>query len=109
MALMTGVDGFFTPASSSLVTPAARFSAPALSTRRPVTVAPTMVDIKVAVNEGEPIESAMRRFKIAVAKSGHLVELKRRRTFETNNEKKIRKDKESRRTRSLMRRSNQQY
>jgi len=41
---------------------------------------------------------------MACSKSGHLMELRRRKTFETNNEKKIRKDKESARNRRLARR-----
>eukprot|EP00960_Hanusia_phi_P039217 753802-Hanusia_phi.AAC.2 len=92
MVLVSCVEGFFTPASSLSLMSGNRFPATAVSSRRPMTtLAPTMVDIKVQVREGEPIESAMRRFKVAVSKSGHLMELKRRRTFETNNEKKIRK------------------
>jgi len=63
-----------------------------------------MVDIAVAVNDGEPIEGALRRFKIAVSRSGHLMELRRRRTFESNNEKMIRKNKESMRNRSMAKR-----
>jgi ribosomal protein S21 len=42
--------------------------------------------------------------QMACSKSGHLMELRRRKTFETNNEKKIRKDKESARNRRLARR-----
>lgn len=84
----------------------------------------------ITVNEGEPIESALRRFKVlppplpplpllsaltqplvplpcprlacpvltcldaaqnAVSKSGHLMELRARRRFESNKEKEIRK------------------
>ena len=66
-----------------------------------------MVDITVQVSEGEPIEAALRRFKISCSRSGHLMELKRRRTFETNNEKKIRKNKESMRNRSMAKRKAQ--
>merc|ERR1712216_288973 len=74
------------------------------SARRPAVEGPKMVDITVHVNDGEPIEAALRRFKIQVSRSGHLMELKRRRTFETNNEKKIRKNKESMRNRSMAKR-----
>merc|ERR1719163_976041 len=73
----------------------------ATSSRRPAAEGPRMVDITVHVNDGEPIEGALRRFKIAVSRSGHLQELRRRRTFETNNERKIRKNKESLRNRSM--------
>ena len=45
----------------------------------------------VTVNDGEPIESALRRFKQSVSKSGHLMELRNRKRFESNKEKEIRK------------------
>ena len=54
------------------------------------------VKIKVDVGDGEPIESALRRFKREVNKSGHLIELRHRRTFENAQEKKKRKIKEAR-------------
>ncbi|EKX38928.1 hypothetical protein GUITHDRAFT_143923 [Guillardia theta CCMP2712] len=108
MVFFTGVEGFFTPASSFGLMAGNRIPATPVTSRKPANiVAPTMVDIKVQVKEGEPIEGAMRRFKIAVSKSGHLMELKRRRRFESNNEKKIRKDKEAKRKRSQMRRQRQ--
>eukprot|EP00282_Hemiselmis_andersenii_P018068 CAMPEP_0114126284 /NCGR_PEP_ID=MMETSP0043_2-20121206/9750_1 /TAXON_ID=464988 /ORGANISM="Hemiselmis andersenii, Strain CCMP644" /LENGTH=123 /DNA_ID=CAMNT_0001219263 /DNA_START=32 /DNA_END=403 /DNA_ORIENTATION=- len=79
--------------------PAAR-SAPAVTPMQ-------MVDINVFVNEGEPIESALRRFKNAVSKSGHLNELRRRKRFETNKEKEIRKEKEGHRKRRMAKMRNQ--
>jgi len=48
------------------------------------------------VNDGEPIESALRRFKREVNKSGHMMELRHRRYFENSQEKKKRKIKEGR-------------
>ena len=54
------------------------------------------VNIKVVVGDGEPIESALRRFKREVNKSGHLMELRHKRTFENSQEKKKRKIKEGR-------------
>mmetsp|Transcript_2718 Transcript_2718/g.5070 ORF Transcript_2718/g.5070 Transcript_2718/m.5070 type:complete len:107 (+) Transcript_2718:384-704(+) len=54
------------------------------------------VSIKIEVGEGEPIESALRRFKREVGKSGHLMELRHRRYFENSQEKKKRKVKEAR-------------
>jgi ribosomal protein S21 len=54
------------------------------------------VSIKIEVGEGEPIESALRRFKREVSKSGHLMELRHRRYFENSQEKKKRKVKEAR-------------
>jgi len=50
----------------------------------------------VDVGDGEPIESALRRFKREVSKSGHLMELRHRRYFENSQEKKKRKVKEGR-------------
>ena len=52
--------------------------------------------IKVEVGDGEPIESALRRFKREVNKSGHLMELRHKRYFENNQQKAIRKLKEGR-------------
>ena len=54
------------------------------------------VKIKVNVGDGEPIESALRRFKRAVNGSGHLMELRHKRYFENPQEKKKRKVKEAR-------------
>ena len=54
------------------------------------------VKIKVVVGDGEPIESAIRRFKREVNKSGHLMELRHRRHFENSQDRKKRKIKEAR-------------
>jgi small subunit ribosomal protein S21 len=54
------------------------------------------VKIKVAVGDGEPIESALRRFKREVNKSGHLMELRHKRYFENPQQRAIRKVKEGR-------------
>jgi small subunit ribosomal protein S21 len=54
------------------------------------------VNIKVVVGDGEPIESALRRFKREINKSGHLMDLRHRRYFENSQEKKKRKVKEGR-------------
>mmetsp|Transcript_15389 Transcript_15389/g.18244 ORF Transcript_15389/g.18244 Transcript_15389/m.18244 type:complete len:108 (-) Transcript_15389:218-541(-) len=54
------------------------------------------VSIKIDVNDGEPIEAALRRFKREVNKSGHMMELRHRRYFENSQEKKKRKIKEGR-------------
>jgi small subunit ribosomal protein S21 len=61
------------------------------------------VDIKIKMGEGEPIESAMRRFKREVNKSGHLMELRHRRYFENAVEKRKRKVKEARMRKRLER------
>lgn len=58
--------------------------------------APLAVKIKVEVGDGEPIESALRRFKREINKSGHLIELRHKRYFENSQEKKKRKVKEAR-------------
>lgn len=49
------------------------------------------MEVTIVVGDSEPIESALRRFKKDVTKSGHLYELRRRRYFETNTEKRLRK------------------
>jgi small subunit ribosomal protein S21 len=54
------------------------------------------VNIKVQLGETEPIESAIRRFKREVNKSGHLMELRHRRHFENSQERAKRKVKEAR-------------
>jgi small subunit ribosomal protein S21 len=50
----------------------------------------------VEVGDSEPIESALRRFKREVNKSGHLMELRHRRYFENSQEKVKRKVREGR-------------
>jgi small subunit ribosomal protein S21 len=50
----------------------------------------------VEVGDSEPIESALRRFKREVNKSGHLMELRHRRYFENSQEKAKRKLREGR-------------
>ena len=61
------------------------------------------VSVKIDVGEGEPVESALRRFKREVNKSGHLMELRHRRYFENSQEKKKRKVKEARMRKRLER------
>lgn len=48
------------------------------------------------VRDGEPVDSALRRFKREVNKSGHLMELRHRKHFENSQEKRKRKVKEGR-------------
>ena len=70
------------------------------------TVAPSTelaVSVKIEVGEGEPVESAIRRFKREVNKSGHLMELRHRRYFENSQERKKRKVKEGRMRKRLER------
>ncbi|KAL3788432.1 hypothetical protein ACHAWO_007387 [Cyclotella atomus] len=47
--------------------------------------------VKIVVGEGEPIESAIRRFKREVNKSGHLMDLRSKRYFENSQDRKKRK------------------
>lgn len=54
------------------------------------------VNIKVVIGDGEPVESALRRFKREISKSGHLMDLRHKRYFESTQEKKKRKVKEGR-------------
>ena len=59
--------------------------------------------VKIDVGDGEPVESALRRFKREVSKSGHLVVLRHKRHFESSQEKRIRKLKEGRMRRKFER------
>jgi small subunit ribosomal protein S21 len=52
------------------------------------------VRVKIEVGDGEPVESALRRFKREVNQSGHLMELRHKRYFENSQEKRKRKIKE---------------
>ena len=61
----------------------------------PSTTTELAVKIKVEVGNGEPIESALRRFKKEVNKSSHLMELRHRRYFENSQDKIKRKKKEA--------------
>jgi len=61
------------------------------------------VSVKIDVGEGEPVESALRRFKREVNKSGHMMELRHRRYFENSQEKIKRKIKEARMRKRLER------
>eukprot|EP01083_Nonionella_stella_P006790 19662_1 len=63
--------------------------APSTPMSRTATALP--VNIKVDVGEGEPIESALRRFKREVNKSGHLQDLRHKRFFENSQDRKKRK------------------
>merc|ERR1712032_31919 len=62
----------------------------------PVTSETSLNLVEVVVGDGEPIESALRRFKRAVNKSGHLRELRNRRHFENKQQKAKRKLKDAR-------------
>ena len=61
------------------------------------------VKVGVTVGDGEPIESAIRRFKREVNKSGHLIELRHKRYFENSQEKRKRKIVQARQRRRLER------
>jgi small subunit ribosomal protein S21 len=61
------------------------------------------VNIKVMVRDGEPVDSALRRFKREVNKSGHLMELRHRKHFENSQEKAKRKIREGRMRRKFER------
>merc|ERR1719416_66381 len=75
--LLAAMAASFAPSSTRLV--------------RSATSTALSVNIKVDVGEGEPIESALRRFKREINKSGHLMELRHRRYFENSQERKKRK------------------
>mmetsp|Transcript_11569 Transcript_11569/g.17456 ORF Transcript_11569/g.17456 Transcript_11569/m.17456 type:complete len:111 (+) Transcript_11569:91-423(+) len=66
--------------------------------------------VTISLNDGEPIENAIKRFKREVNKSGHLFELRHRRYFENTQERKKRKIREAgmRRRMERMNRKRQQ-
>lgn len=77
VALVAAMAHAFVPASAPLTRSATSTALP--------------VNIKVDVGEGEPIESALRRFKREVNKSGHLMDLRYKRYFENSQDRKKRK------------------
>mmetsp|Transcript_24620 Transcript_24620/g.48988 ORF Transcript_24620/g.48988 Transcript_24620/m.48988 type:complete len:116 (-) Transcript_24620:78-425(-) len=83
-------------AAAAAVSPAAAFGTLPVSARSPfvstssLSMAASPI-VKIVVNENEPIEMALRRFKREVNKSSHLMELRHRRHFENSVEKKKRK------------------
>ena len=70
--------------------------------RRMQRTSPSM-EVKVTANDGEPLESLLKRFKREVNKSGHMIELKHRRYFEDSQDIKKRKIQEARRRVKMMR------
>ena len=58
------------------------------------TLLPGKARVKVEVGDGEPVESALRRFKREVNQSGHIMELRHKRFFENSQEKRKRKIRE---------------
>ncbi|GAB0497988.1 hypothetical protein MMPV_009327 [Pyropia vietnamensis] len=72
-------------------------SAPTVALPRLPGAATIRMDVTTVVGDGEPLESALRRFKKDVNKSGHLFELRRRRYFETTAEKRLRKHTQAQR------------
>merc|ERR1719297_392450 len=61
------------------------------------------VKVGIQVGDGEPIESALRRFKREVNQSGHLMELRHKRYFENSQEKAKRKIVQARNRKRLER------
>ena len=61
--------------------------------------------VEVEVEQGEPLEKALRRFRTATNMSGHLRILRNRKMFESTHDKQIRKEKESLMRRARARRS----
>eukprot|EP00741_Cyanophora_paradoxa_P005142 tig00000863_g4984.t1 len=60
--------------------------------------APSVFQLQVTVQEGEPLASALKRFKRAVSRAGILQEARRHRFFETTQEKAKRKAQNARRS-----------
>merc|ERR1719486_528805 len=64
-----------------------------------------VVRIQIELEQGEPIEKALRRFRKSTNMVGHLRILRNRKQFESNHDKKIRKTKESAMRQARARRS----
>merc|ERR1712050_155249 len=54
-----------------------------------------VVRVQIDIEQGEPLEKALRRFRKASNQVGHLRILRNRKTFESSHDKKIRKTKEA--------------
>jgi len=61
------------------------------------------MEVAVNLEDGENIEQALRRFKREVLRSGHLMEIRRRKNFETSTEKRIRKEAMSKKRQRIAR------
>ncbi|CAN0098186.1 unnamed protein product [Heterosigma akashiwo] len=70
---------------------------------RPASTSQLNMAVKVIVGDGEPVDSALQRWRRQVNRSGHLMVLRNRRYFENNQEKAIRKEAMARKRRSIMR------
>ncbi len=110
MRLALAVLSLLASASGLVLSPAG------LQSRAPAAVAaplrarapPSMsevVRVEIEVEQGEPIEKALRRFRKASNMSGHLRLLRNRKTFESAHDKAIRKKKEAMMRRARARRS----
>ena len=85
------------------------FERPVLSRRDAVLLHGELVEesrrVEIELEDGEPIEKALRRFRKASNMCGHLRLLRNRKTFENNHDKAIRKKKESAMRQARARRS----
>ncbi|CAM9716881.1 unnamed protein product [Ectocarpus sp. 12 AP-2014] len=61
------------------------------------------LNVKIVLGEEENVEAALMRFRRTVSRSGHLQELRWKRHFETNAERKKRKVKENKRKERIQR------
>merc|ERR1719159_693275 len=77
--------------ASALVVP----HAPRASVRSARPQMKEVIRVEVEIEQGEPLEKALRRFRKITNVSGHLRLLRNRRTFESSHDRKIRKQKES--------------
>ena len=64
-----------------------------------------VIRVEIELEQGEPLEKALRRFRKITNVSGHLRLLRNRRTFESAHDKAIRKNKESMMRKARARRS----
>uniref|UniRef100_A0A7S2V540 30S ribosomal protein S21 n=1 Tax=Fibrocapsa japonica TaxID=94617 RepID=A0A7S2V540_9STRA len=59
--------------------------------------------VKINVGEGEPVDSAVQRFRREVNRAGHMRVLRNRRYFENSQQKAIRKEEQARQRARMMR------
>lgn len=81
--------------ATALTVPTSR---PQVATTLSRSASPAMAEVvrvEIELEDGEPIEKALRRFRKSTNACGHLRIVRNRKTFENSHDKSIRKKKES--------------
>ena len=93
LSCLASASGFMMPRSAPLRQQVAASRSAGASMGEPGTN--YVVRVEVELEQGEPIEKALRRFRKQTNACGHLRILRNRKTFESAHDKAIRKRKES--------------